>query len=152
MKTLLSLIAIIIVVIVVHEVSDRRVNTPEATPLASSASQTPKPNVSAILSPRRTTHTVTYTGTGYSPSTLTVRAGDAVLFQNNSRVQMWPESFVDDTHPAYPGQSACSGSTFDACNEIAPGQSWSFTFRIIGTWQYRDHLFRNVTGTVVVTE
>jgi len=53
-------------------------------------------------------------------------------------------------HDAYPTRGGCISSTFDSCKDIAPGQSWSFTFDVGGTWSYHDHLRPNVGGTIIV--
>lgn len=98
--------------------------------------------------------TVDYDGSSFSPSSITVSVGETVTFVNNSGSGMWVASAVHPTHAAYGGTSLnehCDdGSSFDACQEIAPGESWSFTFDKSGEWQYHDHLNASNTGTVVV--
>lgn len=103
-----------------------------------------------------TSHTVTYTNSGYSPSVITVNTGDIVTFVNNSSSQMWTASAIHPTHRVYPDTDIMqcgiipSGTMFDACNGTNSGGSWSFTFQNSGTWKYHNHLNPGHTGTVVV--
>lgn len=98
--------------------------------------------------------TIERTNTGYSPSTLTISVGDTVIFLNKSNSQNWPASDRHPTHTNYPGSgiTKCGSSTtiFDACKELASGESYSFTFNEIGTWNYHDHLQPGKTGTIIV--
>lgn len=99
---------------------------------------------------------VTYTDSGYSPRTLKVKVGETVTFKNQSLQAMWPASDFHPTHRVYSGtslQEHCpdtTGTAFDACTEIQPGDSWSFTFNKQGTWKYHDHLSPSHTGTIIV--
>lgn len=93
---------------------------------------------------------VTYSDSGYSPATLTVKAGTTVTFKNESSRSMWTASGVHPTHRLYPTTGGCIASTFDACQGIQPGSSWSFKFNIVGTWKYHNHLNPSNTGTIVV--
>lgn len=97
---------------------------------------------------------VRITDEGFSPASVTVKKGQAVRWSNNADVASWPASAVHPTHAVYPqkGSADCSGSSFDACSGVAPGESWSFTFTKVGSWKYHDHLKPSKTGTVVVTE
>ena len=85
---------------------------------------------------------VTYTDSGFSPSTLTVKAGDTVVFKNESSSAFWPASAVHPTHELYP--------EFDAKAAISLGSTYSFTFNRVGTWKYHNHLNASHTGTIVV--
>ena len=85
---------------------------------------------------------VTYTDSGFSPSTLTIKAGDTVVFKNESSSAFWPASAVHPTHELYP--------EFDAKAAISLGSTYSFTFNRVGTWKYHNHLNASHTGTIVV--
>lgn len=85
---------------------------------------------------------VRYTNTGYEPKTITVPAGTTVTFKNESTSNMWTAS---DPHPIHTKLSA-----FDSDKNIAPGQSYQFTFTKAGNWTYHNHSVPNHTGTVVV--
>jgi plastocyanin len=99
---------------------------------------------------------VTYTNSGYSPNTLTIKKGETVTFKNQSSRSMWPASAIHPTHRVYSGTSLdehcpdTTGTAFDACKGYLPGESWSFTFNKAGTWKYHDHLNPGATGTIVV--
>jgi len=93
---------------------------------------------------------ITYTSGGFSPSVINVKKGEEVTFLNESGGAMWPASAIHPTHTLYPTQGGCVGSTFDACQGIQPGDSWSFKFDIAGSWKYHNHLNPSQTGTVVV--
>lgn len=111
----------------------------------------PAPAPAAVSAPTALVgHTVTYTDSGFSPASITVRAGDSVTFKNDSSQPFWPASNPHPVHTGYPTTGGCIGSTFDACGPIAPGGSWSFTFGIKGAWGYHNHLNPGFDGTVVV--
>ncbi len=93
---------------------------------------------------------ITYTNTGYSPSTLTVQVGTTITFKSESSIAMWVASASHPTHKVYPTTGGCLGSTFDACKGIQPGDSWSFKFDIAGNWKYHDHLKPSSFGTIIV--
>ena len=100
--------------------------------------------------------TVEMTSGGFSPSALTVSVGDTVTFVNKGTEEHWPASARHPTHKVYPGSDIekCGTSeesiTFDACREIAPGESYKFTFYEKGTWAYHDHLNTGLFGKIIV--
>src|SRR3989344_7060009 len=91
-------------------------------------------------------NTIVYTSAGFSPKNLTVKAGTAVTFVNESTRPTWPATDVHPTHTEYPNSdiSKCGtaeeGSTFDACRNVEPGETYSFTFNEVGEWGFHDHL------------
>ncbi|MEO0084753.1 MAG: cupredoxin domain-containing protein [candidate division WOR-3 bacterium] len=99
---------------------------------------------------------IIYTDSGYSPSTLKVKAGTTVTFKNQSSQAMWPASAMHPSHTVYSGTSLdehcpdTAGIAFDACTGIQPGNSWNFTFNKKGSWKYHDHLNPSFTGTIIV--
>jgi plastocyanin len=103
-------------------------------------------------------YVVSYTDSGYSPSTITIKKGETVTFKNESSRSMWPASAVHPSHRVYSGTSLeehcpdTAGTAFDACKGYSPGQSWSFKFDKVGTWKYHDHLNPSATGTIIVEE
>ncbi len=119
----------------------------------------PNEELPAALPQEETTNTevvnenlITYSDTGFAPSTLTVKVGDTVTWKNESEKSMWPASAMHPTHAVYPTTGGCLGSTFDACRGVLPGESWSFKFDIAGEWKYHNHLGPTFFGTVVVEE
>ena len=92
--------------------------------------------------PVPSTKTVTYTTSGFSPGSLTIKTGDTVVFKNNSAADFWPASGPHPTHTNYP--------EFDAKKAISAGASYSFTFTKTGSWKYHNHLNPTLTGTITV--
>ncbi|MBI5420956.1 MAG: hypothetical protein HZA35_01440 [Parcubacteria group bacterium] len=101
-------------------------------------------------------HIVTYTNAGFSSSSLTIKKGETVTFENKSTRKMWVASSKHPTHRDYPGSdikkcgTESASTIFDACKGFAPGESWSFTFNEVGTWKYHDHLSPKNFGSITV--
>lgn len=131
------------------------VTTTPTTPTTETPSQETTSSTPTTQTPSGQ-NVVTYTNSGYSPSTLRVKAGATVVFQNNSSKSMWTASDVHPTHTVYSGTSLsehCGSSAktaFDACTGIQSGNSWSFKFDKVGTWKYHNHLSAGDTGTIIV--
>lgn len=86
--------------------------------------------------------TVGYTGSGFSPSTITVEVGTTVTFVNNSSKSMRVASSVHPTHKDLPG--------FDQLKGSGNGTSYTYTFEKAGQWSYHNHLSASHKGTVIV--
>ncbi len=137
-----------------------------ATPVASNPSASPEPIPNPEPTPAApppapppaaaNQAVITYTDSGFSPNTLTVKAGTTATFKNQSSEPFWPASNVHPSHMAYDGTSMaehCQNPTsnaFDACVGVQPGASWTFTFNKIGTWSYHDHLNPGMRGSITV--
>ena len=97
---------------------------------------------------------VTYSDDGFNPISVTIKKGQTVEFVNESESErnMWPASNSHPSHTIYPEKtdSDCLGSSFDACERIAPEESWSFTFESVGSWKYHDHLKPKQTAIIIV--
>lgn len=87
---------------------------------------------------------VRYASAGFFPASLTVSAGDAVVFKNESTADMWVASAPHPFHTDYPG--------FDALRPYKPGESYSFTFTRVGIWKYHNHLNPTHYGSIVVIQ
>lgn len=88
--------------------------------------------------------TVTITGDGFSPASVTIKKGTTVKFVNKGSKAHWPASDPHPSHTAYP--------EFDAKQEIKSGASWTFTFDKVGSWRYHDNLNSGEQGVIIVTE
>lgn len=112
------------------------------------------PGTGAAVSPGVSDAVITYTDAGFVPSSVTVKKGQTVRWMNNSGSKVWPASAVHPTHGVYPQKSAsdCLGSSFDACKGLAQGESWDFTFDVVGEWKFHNHLNASQRGAVNVTE
>lgn len=99
---------------------------------------------------------VIYSDTGYSPSNIAVKTGDTVIFKNESSDKMWMASAVHPLHSVYSGTSLekhCPDTdavSFDECEGIRSGESWSFKFDKKGEWKYHNHLKSSDIGTITV--
>ncbi len=96
------------------------------------------------------------TSDGFSPSTLEINKGETVTFINKDSREHWPASAMHPTHRAYPGsdREKCGTSEqnniFDACRDLKAGESYSFTFNEVGSWNYHDHLNTGMFGKIIV--
>ena len=102
------------------------------------------------------TNTVEMSSSGFSPSTLTINVGDLVTFTTIDSGSYWPATAFHPSHTVYPGSSLskCNSvekdSIFDSCKNIGSGESYTFTFNEVGSWNYHDHRRASRTGTIIV--
>ncbi len=87
------------------------------------------------------TQVITLTAGGFSPSTLTVKAGTTVRWVNKSGQLGQVDSDPHPTHTSYPPMN------FEAFSD---GSSVELVFNKPGTYHYHNHLNPSQTGTVVV--
>lgn len=99
----------------------------------------PQENTSVPEDTAKQPNAISYTDSGFSPATITVKAGSTVVFENQTAKPMWVAS---DPHPIHTGYSK-----FD---QRSSGDSYSFTFTEPGTYPYHNHLSPQDRGTVVV--
>ena len=91
------------------------------------------------------TNDISVTNSGFSPSTLTITAGGQVKWTNNTSAVVYVAPDDHPTHVKYQGVWNDDGS-----GQISPGQSYSHTFTVPGTYTFHDHLNSLRTGTIVV--
>lgn len=114
------------------------------TPAINNVGNDYKPSPQPEAQPAK--NTVEITPSGYTPSALTIKAGETVTWVNKDSVAHWIASAQHPTHKVYPGSGIEKCGTpeekdiFDACAGIKPGDSWSFTFNEKGSWNYHDHM------------
>ena len=142
---------------VTQVVDDQNKNTPKNETMvnedpANSSDDLAQPPAEPPLPEKPSAATVTYSNSGFSPSTVTISKGEAVEFVNESGRNMWPSSNFHPTHSIYPEKTDadCLGSAFDVCRRIPKGESWTFTFDHVGSWKYHDHLTPVETGIIIV--
>ncbi len=88
---------------------------------------------------------VSYTAQGFSPKTIAIKKGEAVVFENKTGKPASVASNVHPTHLLYP--------EFDQYKtDQREKNEFRFTFTKVGTWNYHDHLNAGNGGTVIVTE
>ncbi len=84
---------------------------------------------------------ITYSDSGFSPSTITIKAGETVTVKNTSSRTI---EFDSDPHPVHTDNRELNEGS------IEPGKSGTVTISEAGTWGYHDHLDSSQTGTIVV--
>ncbi|MEK7639344.1 MAG: hypothetical protein AAB388_04250 [Patescibacteria group bacterium] len=94
---------------------------------------------------------------GYRQSEITVPPGTTVQFENVGKSEFWPATDHHPSHTLYDGtglEEHCDSDhapTFDACDGITPGSTWSFTFTKNGVFPFHDHFWPQFVGTVTVS-
>lgn len=99
--------------------------------------------------------TVHYGTSGFSPKSVTIKAGEKVTFVNDTTGPMWVASAEHPTHTVYDGTDRaahCSGSYTGATpfDECQAGSTYTFVFGKAGTFAYHNHSAAQFTGTVIV--
>ena len=89
--------------------------------------------------------TITYTSSGFSPSTVTVKSGGMITWVNNSDEQI---KVGVDPHPSHTGDKAITGGEFTL--DLDKGQQKMETINKTGTFGFHNHLSAEQTGTIVV--
>lgn len=84
---------------------------------------------------------ITYSDSGYAPSSVTVKAGDKVIIKNTSSRSM---QFDSDPHPAHTTNPELN------VGAVSPGQEMSFVVDTKGTFGYHNHLNASQKGTIIV--
>ncbi len=125
-------------------ISNKDKETPQTTTpntSAASSTSTDSSDTSTTQPPTSTeTAVITYTDSGFSPSSLTVKAGTVITVQNSSSKTL---DFASDDHPSHKINSELN------VGDIPPGESGTFTPKV-GMWGYHNHLDASDTGQVIV--
>lgn len=85
--------------------------------------------------------TITYTNDGFSPASLTVKAGTAVTVNNDSSQLL---QFDSNPHPDHTDNPELNVGT------VSPGKTKTVTVTVTGSHGYHNHLNTGDTGTLVV--
>ena len=88
---------------------------------------------------------VTFSDSGVSPSTVTIKFGESLTWVNNSSKSVQVGSA---NHPTHTLNKELTNGEF--VTDLAPGASATVTLVKKGTWGYHNHLDPSVTGKVVV--
>lgn len=84
---------------------------------------------------------ITFTNDGFSPKSLTVKAGTVVTVKNESSTNV---QFSSDDHPSHRLNTEMN------LRVLGPGERATFTATTVGTHGYHDHIQDEYTGTLVV--
>lgn len=89
-------------------------------------------------------NTIVLTEDGFHPRVLTVNENDTVTFVNGRDKYFWPATDFHPTHTLFPA--------FDAGEPLAPGASYTFTFKKSGVYPFHDHLSAFYFGIIRVKD
>ncbi len=111
------------------------------TPTPSKTTTTaPKPSPTNVITPNnKTNYTVNYYSSGFSPSSLTIRAGQSVRFLNQAGASMYVMA----------APSGIGFSEFDQGKSVGRGGYYDFTFNRKGTFVYFNN--NKKTDAAVIT-
>ena len=163
MNKLVVATIIVVIVLIGGYFAYQAINSPaptsdtqsQSTPSATTNNE-PDTGAQSTVPTTTVNHDITYTDAGFSPSTLTIKAGETVTFKNQSTHGMWIGSANHPSHAVYSGttlQEHCKdtqNNAFDQCQSNNPGESWSFTFTKVGSWGYHNHVKATDVGKIVV--
>ncbi len=86
---------------------------------------------------------VKITDNGFDPGTIIIKAGQRVVWLNETKNYVWPASDPHPYHTGYPG--------FDPEEPFLNGEVWAFKFDQVGSWGYHNHLKPSERAKVIVT-
>jgi plastocyanin len=148
-KLLLVIAAIVIVgggaLVLTHDTNTTSTKTTSNTSPASTSK--PKQSIPEQTNPAKNTSdqkaaaTIVYDGKGFSPSSLTVKAGTAVGIKNTSNQAL---QFDSDPHPAHTDDTDLNA------NFVSPGETKTITVVKTGTFGYHNHLIPSQTGSITI--
>lgn len=141
-KLLIGLVAVIIIIVVGLVALGGSKNQTQTSNAPQTIEQRPTTPPAQNQSIQKTEDaTVTVDSSGFSPSTLTIKAGTKVVWANKSGSDI---SVNSDEHPVHRLNPQFNPGS------VSNGSSISFTFDKPGTYPYHDHFNPSHTGTVVV--
>ena len=88
---------------------------------------------------------VTYSDSGFSPGSITVKSGASITWVNDSSSTVQVGSA---NHPTHTINQQLTGDEFVI--ELAPGESKTVQLEKTGNWGYHDHLKPSITGSIAV--
>jgi plastocyanin len=116
-------------------------NSSSKTPSTASSTSNPSTSSQPASSDQSSGATITYSDSGFSPSTLSVKSGTTITIKNTSSRDI---QFDSNPHPAHTDDTELNVGI------VSPGQSITFTVTKAGTNGYHNHLNPSDTGTIVV--
>jgi plastocyanin len=145
MKVVIIIIAVIAVLgggaVILSKNGDNKNGTQAATSSASTNIDTANTQQSTASTGQTAANTITYTGNGFTPSSLTLKAGSQLTVKNNSSSAL---QFDSDPHPEHTDDPEIN------IGDISPGASKTITVTKTGTHGYHNHLNAGDTGTLIV--
>ena len=89
--------------------------------------------------------TISYTSSGFTPQSTTIKSGDSVTWSNDSASNV---QIGSDNHPTHTINQEITGDQFVI--ELAKGESETVQLNKTGEWGYHNHLQPAETGTIIV--
>lgn len=145
MGIIIAIIAAVLVTVgaILAIALNQETTAPASTQTTETGDTQTKPDTSEPSEDPVEAATITFTNSGFSPSTITVKKGTVVTVVNSSDTEV---QFSSDNHPTHRENPEMNLS------EIGPGEKASFTADTVGTHGFHDHIDDSKTGTLVVTE
>lgn len=123
-------------------------NTTSTNPTPSNTATSPTPSGSQNTnqsadeaSDTEASAVITYTQSGFSPSTVTVKSGDTVSIKNNSDIAI---QFNSDPHPTHTENEELNAGS------VGPGETKTFTVNQKGTFGFHNHFNDDQKGTITI--
>lgn len=124
-----GIIGIVLVIGAVVVLGNKKDDTADQNTAASTATSQDQPSSTNSSNTTNQTEaataTITYNGSLFSPSQVTVKKGDTIIVKNGSSTTV---DFESDDHPIHTDNPEIN------TGEIAPGQSKSFKANRTGSW------------------
>jgi plastocyanin len=139
-KKLVGVVAVVIIATGAYLAFGREKDDTVDTKTTQDTQQTQKPAQENTAQPT-VAAVITYTDTGFSPSTKTVKSGDTVEIKNmaTSSVQ-----FDSDPHPAHTDNVELNVGI------VSPGESKTFKVTTTGTFGFHNHIKASDKATITV--
>ena len=116
-------------------------NNQESTTSQTSSNRETNPTNTVNTTANQATVTITYNGSQFSPSSITVKGSDRVEIKNSSTKDIQVQS---DSHPVHTDNAELN------IGLIEPGKTKIITLTRTGSWSYHNHLDPSQTSTIVV--
>lgn len=136
--------AVVIVVVILagwYFMRPKGTTAPEVTQPAPDPTASESASPQASPSATMTEKVITISSTGFSPKSITIKAGESITWTNNDSSNHTVNSAPHPAHTDYPLLNL---------GVIKNGESKSLAFPKAGTYKYHDHLNPSLFGSVTV--
>lgn len=138
---LIAGIAVLVVggILIALQLGNKEAEAPSNTGSSSDTQTADENNTNEDDTPDGTT--ITYLDSGFSPSTYSARAGQAITVRNDSTRTL---DFSSDEHPTHTDNTELN------LGDIEPGSSETLVINSPGEWGFHNHDFDAHNGTITV--
>lgn len=144
-KAIIAIVAVIIIggggYLIFHKNSDKDSKKSDSQTSQSPATASDNSPQASTNTNNQAAATITYSDSGFSPASLTVKTGDTVAIKNTSSRSV---QFDSDPHPDHTDDEELNVGI------VSPGQTATFKVEKTGSHGYHNHLNPGDTGTIVV--